>query len=97
MAVWLADRAPARLARKLAILLLDHVPRKVIAPSHELLGLADVMAAWVERSIRVRGLSAEAARDLRAAMPELAREFRHALDEASAHRAADAVAAEGGT
>lgn len=71
--------------RKLAILLLDHVPRKVIAPSHELLGLADVMAAWVERSIRVRGLSAEAARDLRAAMPELAREFRHALDEASAH------------
>lgn len=71
--------------RKLAMLLLDFVPQKVIAPADELLGLVDVMRAWTRRSARVRDLSAEASRNLRDALDALEPEFRHALDDAAAH------------
>lgn len=71
--------------RKLALLLLDFVPQKVIAPADELLGLVDVMRAWTQRSVRLRGLSAEGARNLRDALDALEPEFRLALDDAAAH------------
>lgn len=71
--------------RKLALLLLDFVPQKVIAPADEMLGLVDVMRAWTQRSVRLRGLSAEAARNLRDALDSLEPEFRLSLDDAAAH------------